>query len=169
MEDVTELFNNYRECVRHLWNTYYRSLPDSSPDLHDEFDDTAVAIFSSIVLRPLGNFDYKLAASYIAAPQPLPGFHVIPNIPTGTPIMINREQARSGYWDHPIRTVASNEVELHLMRFFDFDWQNCRDYRYFEVLIYASVRYPEVVGRVALLEVEHTKVCYSKPMVLKQV
>lgn len=165
MEDVTPLFNNYRECVRHLWNAYYRALPDSCRDfdLYDEFDDIAVAIFSSIVMRALGIFDHKLAAGYTATPQPLPGFFVIPNLPTGTPIMINREQARSGYWDHPIGTVTSNDVELCFLRFFDFDWQNYRNYRYFEVLIQASVKYPEIAGRVALLEVEHAKVMFQRP------
>ena len=165
MEDVTHLFNNYRECVRHLWNSYYRSLPDSCRDwdLHDEFDDTAVAIFFSIVLRPLGSFDHKISAGYIAAPQPLPGFYVIPNIPTGTRILINREQPRSGYWDHPISMVKPDEVELHLLRFFDFDWQNYRDYRYFEVLIQASTRYPEIAGRVALLEVDNASVMFDRP------
>jgi hypothetical protein len=165
MEDVTHLFNNYRECVRHLGNEYFRSLPDSCRDwdLHDEYDDTAVGIFSSLVLRPLGIFDHKLAAGYLATPQPLPGFYVIPNIPHGTPIMINREQARSGYWDHPIRTVTPNDVELYLLRFFDFDRQNYREYRYFEALVHSSACHPEIAGRLALLEVEHAKVLFKRP------
>jgi hypothetical protein len=115
MEDVTRYFDNYRECIRHLWNTYYRSLPETCRewDLNDEFEDVAVAIFSSIVLRPLGVFDQKLSAKYLAEPLPLPGFTVVPILGHGTPIMINRDLPRSGYWDHPVTSIKPRDAEMN--------------------------------------------------------
>ena len=55
MDDVTHLFSTYRECVRHLWNTYFRPVaePTQNWDLRDEFDTIARGIFSSLVLRPM--------------------------------------------------------------------------------------------------------------------
>jgi hypothetical protein len=37
-----------------------------------------------------------------------------------------------------------------------------RDYRYFEVRITASMTYPEIIRRVALIEVEHARVLFSQ-------
>jgi hypothetical protein len=164
MTDVTQLFSTYRECVRHLWNTYFRPVAEPSQDwdLRDEFDTIARGIFSSLVLRAIGVFDGELAPEYSAEPSALPGFRVVPAVEHGTPIFINRDLPRSGYWDHPVSRVRPEEVELHLLRFFDFDELGYRDFRYFEVVIHASTKYPEIVGRSALIEVEHAKVLFDK-------
>ena len=93
MNDVTHLFLTYRECVRHLWNTYFRPLaePTVNWDLRDEFDVITRGIFSSLVLRALDIFDRELAPEYAAEPTALLGFHVVPAVEHGTPISINRE------------------------------------------------------------------------------
>ena len=76
--------------------------------------------------------------------------------------MINRDVPRSGYWDHPVSRVQPSEVELHLLRFFDFEQLGYRDYRYFEVIIHASAVYPDIIGRAALIEFDHARVLFSK-------
>ena len=160
MNDVTHLFSTYRECVRHLWNTYFRPVaePTQNWDLCDEFDIIARGIFSSLVLRPMEVFDHELAPEYAAEPSVLPGFRIVP----GTPIFINRDLPRSGYWDHPVSRVRPDEVELHLLRFFDFDQLGYRDFRYFEIVVHASTKYPDIIDRAALIEVEHAKVLLDK-------
>ena len=164
MDDGTHLFSTYRECVRHLWNTYFRPVaePTKNWDLRDEFDTIARGIFSSLVLRPMEVFDHELAPEYAAEPSVLPGFRIVPAAKDGTPIFINRDLPRSGYWDHPVSRVRPDEVELHLLRFFDFDQLGYRDFRYFEVVVYASTKYPDIIGRAALIEVEHAKVLLDK-------
>jgi hypothetical protein len=164
MEDVTHLFNTYRECVRHLWNAYFRPVaePTQNWDVRDEFDVVARGIFSSLVLRSLGVFDGELSPECSPEPRPLAGFRVVPDLERGTPILINRDLPRGGYWDHPISRVRSSEVELWLLRFFDFDQLGDRDYPYFEVSIHASPTYPDIVGRAALIEVANAKVLFSK-------
>ena len=165
MNDVTDLFFVYRECVRHLWNTYFRPLaePTVNWDLRDEFDAIARGIFSSLVLRPLAVFDRELAAEYSANPAALPGFRVVPAVGHGTPMLINRDLPRSGYWDHPVSRVLPDEVELQLLRFFDFDVLGYREYRYFEVIVAASTKYSDIIGRAALIEVEHARVLFHQP------
>jgi hypothetical protein len=58
--------------------------------------------------------------------------------------------------------VLPEEVELQLLRFFDFDILGYREYRYFEVLIAASMKYPDIIGRAALIEVEHARVVFDE-------
>jgi len=164
MDDVTTLFSTYRECVRHLWNTYFRPIaePRQDWDVRDEFDTISRGIFSSLVLRSLGASGRELAPAWSAEPAPLPGFRVVPVIDNGTPILINRDLPRGGYWDHPVSQVRPSDLELHLLRFFDFDQIGCRDYEYFEVVVRASPTYPGIVGRAALIEFGHAKVLFSK-------
>jgi len=164
MNDVTHLFLTYRECVRHLWNAYFSFVaePSQNWDLRDEFDAIAREVFSSLVLRPLDVFDHELAPEYSADPSALPGFRIVPAVEHGTPIFINRDLPQSGYWDYPVSRVQPDEVELDLLRFFDFDKLGYRDYRYFEVVVHASTKYPDIIGRAALIEVQHARVLFSK-------
>jgi hypothetical protein len=76
--------------------------------------------------------------------------------------MINRDIPSSGYWDYPVSTIKPDEAELHLLRYFDFDIVGYREYRYFEVSVRASATYPEIVGRSALIEVEHARVMFGE-------
>jgi len=164
MVDVTPLFSSYRECVRDLWNTYFRPLaePTQDWDVRDEFDAISLSLFSSLVSQPLSASDNKLAPAWSAEPTPLPRFRVVPAIELGTPIFVNRDLPRSGYWDHPISLVRPGDVELQLLRFFDFDQIGCRDYDYLEVVIHASAPHPEIVGRAALIEFSHAKIFFSR-------
>jgi hypothetical protein len=165
MEDVTNYFNEYRECVRHLWNTYFRSVAEqiNEWDVRDEFDDIARALFASLVLHPLGVNATELTPASSAQPKALRAFRIVPRTEHGVPILINRDLPRSGYWDHPLDLVRPTDVELHLLRFFDFDQIGHRDFKYYEVLIAASETHPEIVGRAALIECEYAKVfCTEK-------
>jgi hypothetical protein len=107
-------------------------------------------------------FDHELAPEYSAEPSPLPGFRIVPAVEHGTLIFINRDLPRSGYWDHPVSRVRPEELELDLLRFFDFDKLGYRDFRYFEVVVHVSTTYPDIIGRAALIEVQHARVLFDK-------
>jgi hypothetical protein len=94
--------------------------------------------------------------------HPTTSLRIVPAIEHGTPILINRDLPRSGYWDHPVSLVRPGDVELRLLRFFDFDQIGCRDFEYLEVVVHASSTYPEIVGRAALIEFNHAKILLSK-------
>lgn len=164
MTEATHLFMNYRECVRHLWNAYFRAIaePTRNWDVRDEFDEIAREIFSSLVSREIGAVDFELAKESSSDPITRPDFHIVPGSECGVPILINRDLPRSGYWDYPISRVEPNDVEMHLLRFFDFEELGYREYQYFEVMIDASVDYPDLVGRAALIEVQYAKVLFTK-------
>jgi hypothetical protein len=159
MKDVTVLLRNYRECVRSLWNTYYRPRIGESLDwdLRDEFEGIACAIFSSLVSREIGTDD-EIAHAAISSPEPRTNLHIVPIVEHGIPILISRDIPARGYWDHPVAHIRSTDAELRLVRFFDFDVLGYRDYRYYEVYICGSTTHPEIIGRFALVEIEHVSV-----------
>jgi hypothetical protein len=164
MEDVTSHFTAYRECARHLWNIYFRPIAqtrgslDDTWDVRDQFDEIARALFSSLVLQPLNVSGAELALAASSEPLPLHGFRIVPGTEHGVPIFINRDLPRSGYWDYLLSVVRPTDVDLRLLRFFDFDQIGYRDFKYYEVLIAASETHPEVVGRAALIECEYATV-----------
>lgn len=62
----------------------------------------------------------------------------------------------------PVSRVRPEEVELDLLRSFDFDKLGYRDFRYFEVVVHASTMYADIIGRAVLIEVEHARVLFDK-------
>ncbi len=166
MLDLTARMNSFRECVRHLWNTRFFPIVEDSTDrwaLRDGFDDACAILFDSLVVDTLAldrsaSVPRALAPDRMAAAPPLPWLQVVPAGPAGVPIMINRDPVSdSGYWDHPTGRVDDTEVDLRMVRWFDFDVLGFRDFRYYLVRIHsASDR--ALVGRAALIECEYTRV-----------
>jgi hypothetical protein len=166
MEDVTSRMNSFRECARHLWNVDFLPLVEEARDrweLRDGFDDVCSLLFASLVVGPLG-LDFPLSISRALAPDrtsgapSLPWLRVVPNGPAGVPIMINRDPVSDvGYWDHPLQRVSETDVDLRMVRWFDFDVLGFRDLRYYLVRIQGAAE-PGVIGRAALIECEYTRV-----------
>ena len=159
MVDVTDVFDAYRECARHLWNTYFRPLATSADewDVRDEFDEVARALFNSLVLRKLGIRNSEIARSSDLTPKPLVCFQVTSG--GSIPISINREVGtHHGYWDHPMRFFDPSDGDLLFVRFFDFGETGFREYAYYEVTIQNSLKHSEIVGRAALISCEHAKI-----------
>lgn len=166
MKDVTQILNEYRECVRNLWNTYFiKHIPSEAEgawDVFDEYDDICTMLFSSLVLRTLDRETYKKAQAYTRIPEPLFFLRVVPIIETGVPININRDKHSSGYWDYPISIIKSDEVDMRFIDFFDFDLLGFRDFQYCRVRIVGSNLNADLVGRDALLFCNHIKINFDE-------
>lgn len=148
--DITQLMNRYRECVRHLWNEYFwtDAETDKDWDLGDEYDQVAVELFSSLVLRKIGRDDVNLALYRVVPRNPLLFLRV--EVDSRSQVMINRE-IDSGYWDHPLNFVEKDELDLRFISFFDWDDLGFRNFELYLARIHASDKHPELVGRNALL------------------
>jgi len=166
MMDVTSRMNGFRECVRHLWNVDFLPLVEAARDrwdLRDGFDDVCSLLFASLVVDPLGaalppSVGRTLAPDRTAGAPALPWLRVVPNGPAGVPIMINRDPlSDQGYWDHPVHRVSETDVDLRMVRWFDFDVLGFRDLRYYLVRIQGATD-PDLTGRAALIECEYTRV-----------
>lgn len=132
---MTELnlnMNRYRECARHVWNTYFRGQSNSE----DLFLNVEYELFYALVLAPSGlEGEHKSPFDV-----PLPFLRVVPNPSLRVlSVMI----APPG---GPDSNVYWKEVELEPgdleLRFIDFfDWANpddFRDYQYVRARIVAS-------------------------------
>ena len=64
MNDVTPQMQSYRECVRHIWNSYFRTEAKARQDwdLRDRFCDAALILFRALVLHGLDVDDSQLLA-----------------------------------------------------------------------------------------------------------
>ncbi len=155
MEDVTPLMDTYRECVRHLWNSYFQrdALSGQDWDLRDEFNDISLALFRALVLRKIDREDFEVMPDHWAPRTPLPFLRLV--IEYSSTILINREMD-SGYWDHPLKVVAKGDLDLHYIHLFDWSDLDFRDFAFYRVRIVGSGRYPEVVGKDALIPVGHS-------------
>ena len=163
MIDITERLNKYRECVRHLWNTYYFEPWMQEENIHDradEFEHICAMIFSSMILNPLGAYDYKKSKPYRPPQDPLDCLVVIPLNP-GVPIFINREIKQSGYWDHSINFLKPDDVSLIFIDCFDFGNYEFRDFEYYLVRIVDSSLDSNLTGRDALIRPQHANIFYN--------
>ena len=132
---MTELnlnMNRYRECARHVWNTYFRGQSNSE----DLFLNVEYELFYALVLAPSGLEGGHKSPFDV----PLPFLRVVPNPSLRVlSVMI----APPG---GPDSNVYWKEVELEPgdleLRFIDFfDWANpddFRDYQYVRARIVAS-------------------------------
>ena len=68
MKDVTNVLQRYRECVRHVWNTYFYPFIDETVDddvdgvgydVLDTFDEIERVLFFGLVLEPLNKMEYR--------------------------------------------------------------------------------------------------------------
>jgi len=152
MNDVTPLMQSYRECVRHIWNSYFRAEaePRQDWDLRDRFYDAALILFRALVLHGLDVDDSRMLADYRGDQQPLTFLRL--EVDSRSEIMVNRT-GTSGYWDDPVTSIEHGDCDLRFIQFFDWWDLGFRDFAFYRVRIVASPRYPHLVGRDALVPV----------------
>jgi hypothetical protein len=145
MEDITELMQTYRECVRHTWNTYFRALERGDLD----FPDVEDAIFSAMVIP---NTCVHGTVSRL---------RIVPDIPPlGLPVLWARNKGMVVNWQE--MRLHDADIELHFSGY--FDWVNeYRDWQYYEVWIAEYPTMPQLRGASMLIEVSLTKVFLVAP------
>jgi hypothetical protein len=160
MEDVTGFMLRYREAARHLWNSFLREQPRDFPAAHD-WEALKQVLFTALVLRNCGHDE---CAAALLGPErygfswlkPLTHLRVV--LATEVPVMISRDPAKGGYWDHPVHRLGPEDADLRFIDFFDFDDSGHIDFRYYLVSIESSARHTALAGHQALVEVSYAKV-----------
>ncbi len=157
MEDVTKLFNNFREASRHLGNTHYVPTDEDKWEKRDAFFEICVQLFQHQVCTPL-EIEYD-RFEWFCDPAPIfklksPGSRL--------PIMINRApNVDHGYWDHEISVVDPCEFDLTFIRYFDWDEAGIIDHRYIMCRIAGAENHESVVGHVALIESQYVAIHFD--------
>ncbi len=121
MRNVTDLLQAYRECVRHIWNTYVRVLDDGERT----FADVEDALFYSMVTTQIGyGADQKCFHD-----TPKAHLLVVPLIaPNGTPALWARGKKHGGLWAWQPTQLRIDDIELHFIDY--FDWYTTEDGTY---------------------------------------
>jgi hypothetical protein len=167
MEDVTNLLNRYRECVRHVWNTYYEPLRD---------DESSVAIlplqyelFSFMVVWQLGRGTYQES---VVGPMPFGnpemgfGSDIIPYLRIVPPVgrlgieLLVEEQISSLKFVYTAVKLQTHRIDLRFIEYFDWDTQYQRDWQYYRARILRSPDQPDLEGKTILLEVRDCTVLF---------
>ena len=164
MRDVTDLLNSYRECVRGLWNVYFRplhrleDLASRDPDTPlDHFERIERSLFTILVLRPIGKAEYRQQVTF----ETIPFLRVVPARDECS-FMVNRESSKtSGYWDHQIARASSEGADFRFDGCFDWDDYGYREMRCYMVRIDAFPPHPECVGRHALVAAHKVRVLFD--------
>jgi len=156
MEDISSVFDHYRVSARSIWNTaFWPDVDFRNWDSIDQFKEIQRILFSELVLAKVGR-DWPVQDIFRVS---IPFFRVVPHF-EAAPIMIQnpRPGAPSGYWDHPVNRVSPGEVEMHFLRYFDWDDLDYVDFRYYLVKIARFDSQAELVSREALIERAHARV-----------
>lgn len=156
MNNVTAIFQRYREAARHLRNVYYVPADRDDWDKTDDFDEVSIMLFRHLVLGELRL--YQKDFDWLARPSKS---FVIESSAEDLPIMLNRD-GQSGYWDNPIKKVKKGDLVMHFIDYFDWDSLDQIDFRYFRVRITESDKYPALVGNDALIETIYATVYYDE-------
>jgi hypothetical protein len=158
MADITGLIYSYRECVRHLWNTYFLPTAGVSVDwsVQHDFHPVEDMLFELMVLDRIGRKRDPMADEY-------PFLSVIVEAPR-TPIEINAGES-TGRWDEPPEYACKGDFSFNLMGLWNWFDGGFRDYGYYLVRISGCVSHPHLVGRRALLPVsEALKVIHEESL-----
>ena len=156
MENVTDIFQQYRECARHIRNAYYVPKDMNDGDIVEDFDALSVLLFRHLVLGEVG-VDRE-SNNWLSEPA-----LIFPVVPSGNvcPIMINRKE-QSDYWDHPLTEIKKDDLEMVFIDYFDWDDMDLIDLRYYRVRITTSSVYPDLVGSDALIATIYADVYYDE-------
>jgi hypothetical protein len=165
MKDVTQIFETYRECARHLRNTYFSTRDNEDWDLIEDFEEVARVLFERLVLVQLaeerfcdGKFEPEIGRMIMGNT-----IMIVPGS-TGMTVMISRDKSGGGnrYWDHPITHLETDDVEIVFREYFDWDHFDLIDFRYYLGTIVTSSKYPEIIGHQVLVETIYAKVMYDE-------
>jgi hypothetical protein len=156
MQDVSNIFDHFRESARTIWNTAF--WPD--PDFHewdsiDRFVEIQRLLFDELVLAKLGR-NWPIQDIFRV---PMPFFFAVPRSQI-IPILIQnpRPGSPSGYWDHPVNQISQGAAEMQFLAYFDWDRMDYVDFHYYHLQIKKFDAQPELVGREALIERQCTRI-----------
>jgi len=154
--DVTALFQTYRECARHVRNTYFSTIATEDWNTAESFDQINDVLFRQMVL-------YRLETTYAKRLDTAVEDNKILIVPGSLymPVMIARDK-QGGYWDHPVKELEPGFATISFKSYFDWDEHDLIDYRYYKGIILESSRYSNIVGHEVLIETIHGKLEYEE-------
>lgn len=158
--DVTEIIEQYRLALRHVWNCSFWSDPTRRNwESVYSFSALKAPLFNALVADRLGlgHSDSPFGTD----------FHVVPASGQGDEIPFMQVNVRvpssptEGSWEFLKGPFHAEEIQLMLVDLFDWSPLGYLDLRYFVVLIQSFGKHPDKVGQHALIDVTHVRVVYA--------
>jgi hypothetical protein len=164
MFDVTEELEQYRQCLRDIWNRYLWS--DSAFrdwDMVDHFNAIRPVLLSNLLrekVRRTANLNSHIQPELFVRPSVADQSGL-----GGAAIRISETAASqvSRDWIQAPSYIRGSDMLLRFIDFFDWDQANFRNLEYFLVAISHSARYPQLVGREALIRTSDARVIVGQP------
>jgi len=156
MQDITKQMLEFKEAVRHTWNSYFAKGDSSmSPDIQDAFRSVEKGMFGAIVLAPFGMIQH--ACEYRAGA--LPFILVKPaEYLRELPLQVFEQQANgNSVLGAPISVSID---DLTAFEFFDyFDWYSYGhvDLPYIRARVASLQSRPSLQGMLVLIEQVHCR------------
>jgi hypothetical protein len=154
VRDVTDLFEAYRECARHVRNTAFSTRESKDWDTVDSFNEVADLLFRRLVLDRLSGMSWDPALPQAIEQNRL----LIVPATDRVPVMISRDKNGGGYWDHPVQYLEPDMAVIAYREYFDWDQHALVDFRYYRGVVLGSVRHPEIAEHQVLIETIYGRV-----------
>jgi hypothetical protein len=167
MTDVTNLVQQYRLLLRHIWNTCFWG----DPALRDwrsvkVFDELKGPLFLALVADRLDPPPSELPpAGNVFGPS----FRVVGNLRSESRPAFGSLYVDVGFdgssqgkcWDHLVGPFLTDGIRLALIDFYDWTPLGYRDFRYYLVRIESFNDQPDKVGREAMVDVSEADVFWE--------
>jgi len=157
MRDITDLMNEYRECSRHLWNTYFSGKENVGAAL-DCFSQVRPLLLKGIVEDEL---NYECESNVDELPPPV--LKVVPQERSSIIIKFLKKPGEAHCWGDGKHThVGPDEIELDFLDYFDWAQWPIREFHYYLCRIVRFSSHPQFEGREALIELLHGRVFHDE-------
>lgn len=148
--DLTSDVFRYRECARHVWNTYFQPMKEG----WHEYINVDYALFSGLVLEqfePREGLYRKHPEGYFEAVAVIPE-----DSPRGLPVLhVRGAQGQPNQWEET--RLDGSPIDLRYIEFFDFANYNApHDFKWVRSRVVGPPGHP-LVGEDLLVEFEYAR------------
>jgi hypothetical protein len=156
MIDITEKMLEFKEAVRHIWNSYFaNSNEPMSSETQEAYSDIERALLRVLVFAPHGMGD--LAASYRL--RVLSEILIKPvYVPGEMPIQFGHKESNGNFvWEAETTLKVDEDTRFYFFDFFDWYPYGHVDLPFVRVRALPSTDDQSPGGKVALIEQRHCK------------
>ncbi len=156
MIDITEQMLEFKEAIRHTWNSYFANSNESmSPEAQEAFSDIERALLRVLVLAPHGMSDladlYRLRVLSNILIQPV-------SVPGEMPIRFGHKEPNGNViWDIETTIKVNEDTQFHFFDFFDWYPYGYLDLPFIRARMFPHVDDQTREGKIALIEQRHCK------------
>lgn len=156
MKDITEQMLEFKEAIRHSWNSYFaKSSAPMSPDIQEAFRSVELGLLNAIVLAPL---DMSARVNEYRK-HPLPFIVIRPaQYLQELPLLVFEKQAGSDNSTvTPVTVVVGGQSAFEFFDYFDWYSYGHVDLPYVRASVASLQTRPGLQGSLVLIEQMHCR------------